>query len=141
MRKILAVCPNCGGAMDVTRLSCTQCETVILARYQPCRFCRLSPESLQFAEQFLRYRGNLKEMEREQGESYWTLRNRLGDVIREMGFEEPRERLSEEELASRRREVLDRLDAGEINAEEAVELLASLQGVARPSRDSGRGGE
>jgi len=133
MRKMLTTCPNCGGKLEATRLSCTNCETVILARYEPCAFCRLPEGSLQFIEQFVRYRGNLKEMERELGESYWSLRNRLTQVIRELGFEEVGERLGVEELAARRREILDRLDAGEIDAAQAAEMLAELRGGKEPA--------
>lgn len=128
MRKMLVKCPNCGGKLEATRLSCTACETVILARYEPCSFCRLPAESLAFVEAFVRYRGNLKEMEREMGQSYWALRTQLGEVIREMGFEEgaPGEE-DEAARALRRREVLDQLERGEIEAPQAARLLAELR--------------
>ncbi len=143
MRKILDKCPNCGGELEVTRLSCKNCETVILARYQPCRFCRLKAESLEFATAFLRHRGNLKEMERELGRSYWVLRAQLNDVIREMGFEvrpgdeaeaAPRgadspEAQAADQLAARRA-VLERLDRGEINAVQATGELMTLRAAA-----------
>ena len=129
MRKMLVKCPNCGGKMEATRLSCTSCETVILARYEPCPFCRLSEESQHFVESFVRYRGNLKEMERELGESYWALRNQLGDVIREMGFEDATPPAEDEEArAERRREILDQLDSGEIDAAGAAEARARRRG-------------
>ncbi|MBV7336491.1 DUF2089 domain-containing protein [Chloroflexi bacterium TSY] len=55
MRKVLEHCPNCGGDFEITRLNCTVCETVVLSRYEPCRFCKLSPESLKFLESFVLY--------------------------------------------------------------------------------------
>lgn len=125
-RPILSQCPNCGGKLEATRLECTSCETVILARYQPGALAELSPESLEFVEYFVRRRGNLKEMERELGESYWTLRNRLSDVIKEMGFDEGEAPLPAEEVAARRREILDQLEAGELDAQAAAAALASL---------------
>lgn len=128
MHKMLVRCPNCGGKMEATRLSCTNCETVILARYAPCPFCQLSEESQRFIQSFVRYRGNLKEMERALGESYWALRNQLGDVIREMGFEDAAPAAEDDEArAQRRREVLDQLDRGEIDAAEAAQALAALR--------------
>ena len=45
MRKVLERCPSCGGDLEVTRLSCTHCETVVTGRFQPCRFCKLPPAS------------------------------------------------------------------------------------------------
>ncbi len=126
MRTVLTKCPNCGGEMEVTRLHCTRCETVILARYDPCLFCRLAPESQAFITAFVRYRGNLKEMERELGQSYWSLRNRLQEIIHEMGFEvEPlREEQEAEREATARRALLERLERGEISVAEAVEALS-----------------
>ncbi|NPV06890.1 MAG: DUF2089 domain-containing protein [Anaerolineae bacterium] len=125
-RTMLTRCPNCGGRLEATRLECRDCETVILARYEPCALGNLSPESLRFVELFVRRRGNLKEMERELGESYWTLRTRLSEVIQEMGFDEAEGAPTPEEVAARRREVLDQLEAGEIGAKEAATLLSSL---------------
>jgi hypothetical protein len=126
---MLTRCPNCGGDLEATRLNCTACETVILARYAPCRFCRLAPESLRFVEAFVRSRGNLKEMERDLEQSYWTLRSQLNDVIRELGFDlEETDVAVEEDLAERRREILEQLGQGELDAEEAARMLARLRG-------------
>jgi hypothetical protein len=86
MRKILESCPTCGGAMAVSELSCTVCDTVVRSRYTPCPFCRLSPEDLAFMLLFVRSRGNVKDMERELGVSYWTIRGRLNELIAAMGL-------------------------------------------------------
>lgn len=123
MRKILERCPSCGGDLEVTRLNCTRCETVILGRYEPCRFCRLSPENVQFLESFIKSRGNVKEMERELGISYWTIRSQLNALIQELGFEETG---TGGDVAAQRREVLERLSRKEITASEAAEILARL---------------
>lgn len=129
MRKILEKCPSCGGDLEVTRLSCTQCETVITGRYQPCRFCKLTPEHQNFLEAFVKSRGNVKEMERELGISYWTIRTQLNDLIKALGFEveAPSEEESESEVKQRRKEILEQLDRGEIDASEATERLAQLR--------------
>jgi len=130
MRKLLERCPNCGGELEITRLNCKACETVILARYEPCPFCKLSPESTRFVQAFVKNRGNLKEMERELGQSYWTLRAKLNEVIEEMGFQvEPVH--EEEELAALRRQILERLEQGEIDAAEAAEQLNQLKRQTR----------
>lgn len=120
-------CPNCGQPMLVTRLQCTNCETVVLARYAPCRFCRLSEASLAFLESFVKNRGNLKEMERELGQSYWSLRNELNEVIGELGFEVPVPEVAATELAEQRRVILVQLNNGELNAQQAADLLAQLK--------------
>jgi hypothetical protein len=128
MRKILEQCPSCGGDLEVTRLSCTQCETVITGRYQPCRFCKLGPEHQNFLEAFVKSRGNVKEMERELGISYWTIRTQLNDLIKALGFEvEAPQEENEGEVKQRRKEILEQLDRGEIDAGEATERLAQLR--------------
>ncbi|MEZ4862850.1 MAG: DUF2089 domain-containing protein [Caldilineaceae bacterium] len=124
-RKVLEQCPSCGGEIEVTRLSCTRCETVVTGRFQPCRFCKLPPESVHFLEAFVKNRGNVKEMERELGISYWTIRNRINELIAELGFEVEQEQ--EDEAKTRRREVLEKVDRGEISAGEAAEQLAKLK--------------
>ncbi len=130
MRRMLVKCPNCGGDLEATRMSCTNCETVILARYEPCRFCGLSESSLTFVEDFVRYRGNLREMERELGESYWALRTRLSEVIEELGLEEKATKEDLEALGERRSDILDRLERGEIDGNEAARQLGELSGGA-----------
>jgi hypothetical protein len=123
-RKIIEQCPSCGGHLEVTRLSCTECETIILGRFESTRFTRLSPESLLFLEIFVKNRGNIKKMERELNDSYWTIRARLDDVIKELGFEVE---VENEEVLAQRRQILERLDRGEIGAAEAAEMLSKLK--------------
>lgn len=120
-------CPTCEEKLDVTQLSCSVCDTVIQGSFSSCLFCKLSPDSLHFLEIFVKNRGNLKEMERELGQSYPTLRSKLNSIIAELGFEVEPVDDEEEELAIQRREILERLDRGELGAEEATELLVSVK--------------
>ena len=119
--RLIGKCPVCGGHLEVVRLQCSRCQTALEGRFALTPLARLDQEQLQFVETFLKARGNIKEVERELGISYPTVRNRLESVLQTMGYavEAPRG----EETAVRRREVLDRLQAGEITAEEAVKLL------------------
>ena len=52
------------------------------------------------------------------------LRRRLDEVIAEMGMEAPQE----EDLSTRRQEILAQLSRGEINVQEATRLLSQLKG-------------
>jgi hypothetical protein len=116
-------CPSCSAPLVVTQLSCTRCETNVVGLYEINPFLRLTNENLQFLETFIRNRGNVKEMERESGESYWVIRRRLDEVITELGFEvEP----VEDEIATRRQEILGRLSKGDIDVKEATRLLTLL---------------
>lgn len=80
------------------------------------RFLLLNPEQMQFCEVFLRCRGNLKDVGAMIGISYPTARNRLDDLLMALGYET---RTAKDE----RLEVLERLTKGEINHEQALQLL------------------
>ncbi len=116
-------CPSCGSALAVTQLNCTSCGTGVVGKFELSPFFRLKPESLQFLEVFVRNRGNVKEMERETGESYWTIRRQLDEVIAEMGFEQS---ISKDDLSTKRQEILAQLSRGEIDVPTATRLLKQL---------------
>ena len=126
MRKIIEQCPACGGELIVTRLGCEQCDTWLEGRFRTTAFDRLSPESLAFVELFVRLKGNTKQMERELGVPYSTVRSRLDEVVRELGS--PPELQAPASLGTRsgtdrRREILDRLNRGHISTDQAVTEL------------------
>ncbi len=117
-------CPSCSSPLVVTQLNCTACGTGVVGKFELSPFFRLSPESLKFLEVFVRNRGNVKEVERETGESYWAIRRQLDEVITEMGMEAPKE----DDISIRRQEILAQLSRGEINVQEATKLLSQLKG-------------
>ncbi len=125
MPLIPQTCPSCSSPLVVTQLTCTVCGTGVVGKFELSPFFRLSHDSLHFLEVFVRNRGNVKEMERETGESYWAIRRRLDEVIAEMGMETPQ---PEEDLSTRRQEILARLSRGEINVQEATQYLSQLKG-------------
>ncbi len=115
-------CPICHDTLQVTELYCANCDTTLSGHFDVGRFQNLTSEQLAFAEVFIRCEGKITRVESELGLSYPTVRNRLNELIRALGYtvhEEPR--LTPEE----RRRILDRLASGEISSEEAVELLTS----------------
>lgn len=116
-------CPLCNGEITVTRIYCRDCDTTIEGRFTGGPFSDLTQEQLEFVDVFVRNEGKIKRMEKELDLSYPTIRNRLHEVIRAMGYEpggvEEDEGLSEEE----RQRVLEQLDEGAISAEVAMELL------------------
>ena len=127
MPQIPQSCPSCASPLVVTQLTCTSCGTGVVGKFELSPFFRLSNESLKFLEVFVRNRGNVKEMERETGESYWTIRRQLDEVIQEMGIEEEPK---PSDLSTSRQEILARLSRGEINVQEATQLLSQLKGDA-----------
>jgi hypothetical protein len=117
-------CPSCHSPLQVTQLTCITCGTGVVGSFELSPFVRLSIQNLKFLEVFIRNRGNVKEMARETGESYWVIRRRLDEVIEEMGLDA--EVPSHEELASSRQEILKKLSQGEVSVDEAKRLLAEL---------------
>jgi hypothetical protein len=107
--------------MVITQLSCTNCDTAVSGYYPLSPFASLSEEDLTFLENFIRYRGNVKEMERELEQSYWTIRTRLDKLIQEMGLGTPAE-----SIADQRKKILEQLSNGEISADEAAKQIANL---------------
>jgi hypothetical protein len=142
---VIATCPVCAGELTITRLHCRSCGSALEGEFGVGRFGRLDREQLSLLESFLRSRGNLKEMERELGISYPTVRGRVDALVRALGFgdasdadgmdddgdaTEPEFDPAAEESATRRREILERLARREIGADEAAAALRELGGAS-----------
>jgi len=121
-------CPVCGEKLSITKLGCPKCSTAIEGEFQPCEFCRLPEEDLDFVKVFIKCRGNIKDVEKELGISYPTVRGKLDLVIRGLGFEvATKDSLKDKELKEiAKTEILDQLSKGEITAKEATEKIKSL---------------
>ena len=118
-REVLGKCPVCGSNTEVTRISCNDCSTKIEGHFHLCKFCRLTVEQKAFIDAFIKCRGNIKEVEKELGVSYPTVKNKLEDVASALGYtSEP-----EPEVPGRKKEVLDKLNSGELTVEQALEML------------------
>jgi hypothetical protein len=117
-------CPVCHDDLLITRLACRNCGTALEGRFTMGRLLQLTPEQLHFVETFLRSEGKLNRVQEELGLSYPTVRSRLVDVIRALGYEVGGERESDDQ---RRQEILERLARREISSEEAFRLLEGEQ--------------
>jgi hypothetical protein len=122
MRPAPARCPICQSELTVVRLLCPSCDTSIEGNFSPGQFSNLTPEQLEFIFTFVRCEGKINRMEQELGVSYPTIRNRLNDVIRKLGYEPGKEE-PVEITQERRNSILEDLSAGRITAEEATRLL------------------
>ncbi len=124
MNSLPSKCPICGGEVVVTRFHCHACDTTVEGHFSISPFMQLTPDQLQFIESFVRCEGKMNRMETEVGLSYPTIRSRLHEIIRALGYEPGKEeppavKIPDEE----RRRVLEDLDKGRIGAEEAMRLL------------------
>ena len=133
-------CCVCGHKLTVSRLSCEECGTTMEGRFSGCRFCSLSPEEELFLVTFLRNRGSIKDVERELGISYPTVRAALDSLLESLGLtdEAPTEnednedsspkarRKSSSDNAAARKEILRLLSEHKITADEAAKRLKEL---------------
>jgi hypothetical protein len=135
---VISTCPVCAGELAVTRLRCGSCGTTLEGEFSVGRFARLSREQTVLLESFLRSRGNLRDIERELGISYPTVRARVEALVRALGFG-PR---SDEDPAAvddgatadgpvTRELILERLARREISAEDAAMAIRALGSTRR----------
>lgn len=126
-------CPVCDHEMKISKLTCMHCHTKIEGEFSSCKFCQLPAEQLIFTEAFIKCRGNIKEVEKELGISYPTVRSRLDSVIEALGYGAEKVKVPEHEMANspeeriRRQEILEALERGEITAKEATQQMRNNQ--------------
>jgi hypothetical protein len=137
---VIATCPVCANELTITRLHCRSCGTALEGEFGVGRFGRLDREQMSLLESFLRSRGNLKEMERELGISYPTVRGRVDSLVRALGLADgvPLEDAPDmdaddaavaaatADVNAERRSILERLARKELDAEEAASALRAL---------------
>jgi hypothetical protein len=131
---VISTCPVCSSELAVTRLHCRSCGTTLEGDFSVGRFGRLSREQLTLLESFLRSRGNLRDMERELGISYPTVRGRVEALVRALGFgprgddDGPEDTTppATAETGDPRQTILERLARHEIGAEEAAAAIRAL---------------
>ncbi|EYE89353.1 hypothetical protein Q428_02635 [Fervidicella metallireducens AeB] len=116
--KIISKCPVCNSRLFATRLKCKKCETIIENEFELSKFAYLSYEQLNFIEVFVKCRGNIKDVEKELGISYPTVRSKLDDVISALGYIPARTKEENNNL-----DIITKLENGEITAEDAINLL------------------
>ncbi len=125
---VIATCPVCSNELAVTRLHCRSCGTTLEGEFSVGRFGRLTREQLALLESFLRSRGNLREMERELGISYPTVRSRVEALVRHSVSAldpTPTGPLRPARLHDRD-EILEALARHEMTAEDAAIAIRSL---------------
>jgi len=114
-------CPSCAGNLDIRELACPRCDIAVRGQFSRCEFCDLPEEQLSFLRLFISRRGNLREVERELGLSYPTVRSRLDDLLRALGYVVAPIPVADRQ--ERKRQVLEDLREGRITPDDAVKAL------------------
>jgi hypothetical protein len=105
-----------GRPMVVERIRLTDKDIVIEGQFELPQLARLNLEDQVFVIAFVRCHGSIKEMEQIFGVSYPTIKARLNRINQSLEFVETNP-------APSRTEVLDRLQRGEISAQDAIQEL------------------
>src|SRR5881394_2699153 len=112
-------CPFCHEVMSVTEMTCDTCRVLISAAFPMSRLGTLPVEHQRFIEMFVLAGGNLKEIAEQVGVSYPTIRSRLDKVIDALRAELSKTRRVQGTL-------LDAVDPGKTNAEQAAKLIKGI---------------
>ncbi len=111
-------CPYCREAMQPVKAACPRCGVAVEGRFRLPRVALLAPDEAAFLAEYTLAGFSIKELEKRVGMSYPAVRARLDRIIESM------RRLSAP--AEAREEILNRLERGELRADQAVRLIEEL---------------
>jgi hypothetical protein len=83
-KQLPLICPSCQHSLAVKSLICEQCSTTIEGMFTLPPVTRLGLDEQQFVLNFVKSSGSLKEMAKQLGLSYPTVRNMLDDLIQKI---------------------------------------------------------
>jgi|SRR5580658_1277329 hypothetical protein len=109
-----------GGPLVVERVRIPEKQVAIEGEFTLPELARLTMEDQVFVIAFVRSHGSIKEMEQVFGVSYPTIKLRLNRIAGLLEFVDTNPSPS-------RAEVLERLENGEIDAQEAIRTLEALK--------------
>lgn len=117
------------GDWHISEFTCCDPPMSVRGKFEISRFQRLTAEQESFLITFLRCRGVLSAVERELGISYPTVRSRLDALLAALGLTAPDipENGLRTKVSEKHKEILDRLEAGELSPEEAKKAMKEAQ--------------
>lgn len=122
--------PVTGGSLYVSEVTGVESGVTIRGRFRVPQTAMLDKEHQEFLEVFLRSRGVISTVEKEMGISYPTVRARLDSLLKELDLKPIKngKAKAKKKATEARRKILERLEAGEISAEEAKDLIKTEVG-------------
>ncbi len=131
------LCPSCHEALRPIQLACDRCQIKLEGPFQLNEFATLAPDDLHFLRIFVRSEGRIRDMETALGLSYPTIRGRLTALKNKLqGATETPNAFDESSRGdsgaassneTRIREILARLEAGEVPFDEAMKQIKKLR--------------
>lgn len=124
LHRIPAVDPVGGGPLYVSEVASDDTGIYIRGRFEIPKYARLDKDQAHFLDTFLKCRGTLNAVEKELGISYPTVRARLDSLLATLGLAAVVEDAPKKEIdPERKRQILEQLESGEIDAAQAKNLL------------------
>ena len=77
-------CPSCQSQLQVKNLKCEDCGTEVTGLYDLPVLARLPQDDQAFILKFVKCSGSLKDMAKQLGLSYPTVRNLLDEIIQKI---------------------------------------------------------
>ncbi len=116
-----SACPYCRGRMHPVKLACPACGVAVETKgeFRLPRVAQLSADEAAFLAEYVLAAFSIKELEKRVGMSYPAVRARLDRIIESM-----------RELsagAGKRKKVLEKLERGELRADEAIRAIEALR--------------
>lgn len=105
-----------GKPITIERVRVDDEEVAVEGSFELPPMARLQAEDQVFVAVFVKSHGSIKQMEKQFGISYPTVKNRLNRIGQQLDFVDVETTLD-------RSDILDRLDRGEISVEEAIQSL------------------
>jgi hypothetical protein len=127
-------CPLCSGALEITEASCLDCGIQLRGHFELAPYRKLDTDQLRFLETFLRCRGIIRDVEAALGISYPTVRARLDALLNALDFtgtpptSKAPTTMTAEQKAAKRKEILNAIQNGTIDADTGLTALHDLSG-------------
>ena len=123
MKDITKVFELVGADLVVTEVQSKNKDITIRGAFQLSKFDYLSKEHQYFIEVFIKNQGNIKQIEKELGISYPTVKKNLEEVSMALGYKVDQSSKDDE----KRIEIIEKIRSGELKIEEAEQMLKKLK--------------
>mgnify|MGYP001035415985 FL=1 len=122
MRDITKAFELIGADLVVTEIQSKKKDITVRGEFQLSKFDYLTKEQQYFIEVFIKNQGNIKQIEKELGISYPTVKKSLEEVTQALGY-----KVEDSKDDEKRMEIFERIRKGELTIEEAEAQLKKLK--------------
>ncbi len=122
MREITKAFELIGADLIVTEIQSKKKDITVRGEFQLSKFDYLTKEQQYFIEVFIKNQGNIKQIEKELGISYPTVKKSLEEVTSALGY-----KVEDSKDDEKRIEIFEKIRKGELSIEDAEALLKKLK--------------